>query len=84
LCWRDIHVCFVGDCCPAHITALVAQDLQRMASEVGLRGISMEYSVLGCIPKLTRLSWHSLTLGLLRGKRFSEGMAIVARREFIQ
>jgi 2-polyprenyl-3-methyl-5-hydroxy-6-metoxy-1,4-benzoquinol methylase len=84
LWWRGNHVSFVGDCYPAHITALVAQDLQRMASEVGLRYLRMEYSGIGCIPKLTRFSWQGLSLGLLRGRRFSDGMAIVARKELVQ
>ncbi len=65
---------------PAHITALLRLDLVRICAETGLMPPSFYYSDVGQIPKLTRLTWQQVSGGLLRGRLFSENLAMVARK----
>jgi 2-polyprenyl-3-methyl-5-hydroxy-6-metoxy-1,4-benzoquinol methylase len=74
------HVQFLGASYPAHITALVGQDLERICSETGFELKGIYYSGHGLIPKLTRLTWQGISFGFLRGKRFSDCMGMLARK----
>jgi 2-polyprenyl-3-methyl-5-hydroxy-6-metoxy-1,4-benzoquinol methylase len=60
---------------PAHLTALLETDLLRVARELGLTGARVVYSDRGRIP-LTARHWP----GVLRGRRFSDNLMLVARR----
>lgn len=71
---------FLGPCYPAHITALLRQDLHRIASETGFAVEGFHYTNSGCVPKLTRLTWQSASLGLLKGRLFSDNMGMIARK----
>jgi SAM-dependent methyltransferase len=62
---------------PAHITALVPEDLTRIAAEAGLEAIELRYTDRGRIPLSTR-HWPA-ALGL-RGRSFSDNVLLVARR----
>jgi len=77
---RGNHVSFTGDCYPAHITALLAEDLRRIAAESGFEKPEIHFSGRGVLPKLTGISWQQLSFGLFRGKRFSDGVGMVAQR----
>lgn len=77
------HVQFLGASYPAHITALVGQDLERICSETGFELKGIYYSGHGLIPKLTWLTWQGLSFGILRGKRFSDCVGMLARKILI-
>jgi glycosyltransferase involved in cell wall biosynthesis len=62
---------------PAHITALVEEDLRRIASETGLTDVEIRYTAQGRIP-LTNRSWPR-GLGA-RGRAFSDNVVLAARR----
>jgi 2-polyprenyl-3-methyl-5-hydroxy-6-metoxy-1,4-benzoquinol methylase len=61
---------------PAHITALLREDFVRLCKETSLAPPSFRYTNVGSIPKLTRYSWQQLSLGLLRGRLFSDNLVI--------
>lgn len=71
---------FLGTCYPAHITALLRLDLVRLCAEVGFSQPTFHFSQDGGIPKLTALSWQRLSLGLLKGRLFSDNVAMTARK----
>jgi glycosyltransferase involved in cell wall biosynthesis/2-polyprenyl-3-methyl-5-hydroxy-6-metoxy-1,4-benzoquinol methylase len=62
---------------PAHITALLEEDLRRIAKESGLTNVEIRYTDHGRIP-LTSRHWPS-RLGA-RGRWFSDNVVMVARR----
>jgi 2-polyprenyl-3-methyl-5-hydroxy-6-metoxy-1,4-benzoquinol methylase len=71
---------FLGSCYPAHITALLRLDLDRICLECGFTAPRFLYSDSGGIPKLPHVSWQSISFGLLRGRLFSDNIAMIARR----
>ncbi len=77
---RGNHVSFIGDCYPAHITALLAEDLKRISAETGFENPQIHFSGSGVLPKLTSISWQQVSFGLFRSKRFSDGVGMLARR----
>ncbi|HEX4139420.1 MAG TPA: class I SAM-dependent methyltransferase [Candidatus Methylacidiphilales bacterium] len=67
------HRCFQDSCYPAHVTALLKTDFERMASELGLRIVTWVYSNTDTVPKLQfRLNLpgisFSMTMGVLLQK----------------
>jgi len=62
---------------PSHITALLEQDLRRIASECGLENIEIHYPGAGRVP-LTSRSWPDWPV--LRGRRFSDNVLLTALR----
>jgi glycosyltransferase involved in cell wall biosynthesis/SAM-dependent methyltransferase len=62
---------------PSHITALVEQDLRRIAAEAGLVDVAIRYTDKGRVP-LTGRHWPT-SLGA-RGRWFSDNVVMVARR----
>jgi 2-polyprenyl-3-methyl-5-hydroxy-6-metoxy-1,4-benzoquinol methylase len=62
---------------PAHITALVEEDLRRIARECGLTSIAFRYTDHGRIP-FTGAHWPS-RWGL-RGRTFSDNVVMLAQR----
>jgi SAM-dependent methyltransferase len=62
---------------PAHITALVEEDLRRIAQECGLTSIAFRYTDHGRIP-FTAAHWPS-RWGL-RGRSFSDNVVLLAQR----
>lgn len=71
---RDQFRDFSDNCYPAHITALVKQDLVRIAKETGLEVCAIVYTDDGRIP-FSRHSWQSM-LPFLGGKWFSDNIGI--------
>jgi len=71
---------FLGACYPAHITALLRLDLARMCREVGMAPPRFDYTHEGSIPKLPAIRWQAVSFGLLRGRLFSDNLAMITRR----
>lgn len=65
---------------PAHLTALLALDLERILSEAGFTHLQFHYSGQGYLPRLTRWTWQGLSAGLLTGRWFSDTVIVTARR----
>jgi 2-polyprenyl-3-methyl-5-hydroxy-6-metoxy-1,4-benzoquinol methylase len=62
---------------PAHITALVEEDLVRIANETGLSGATIRFTDEGRMPFTSRHWPASLGFG---GRPFSDNVALVCRR----
>jgi 2-polyprenyl-3-methyl-5-hydroxy-6-metoxy-1,4-benzoquinol methylase len=73
-------VAFLGKSYPAHITALLRKDFQRICRETSFNPPKFYYTDSGGIPKLPQIQWQSLTFGLLKGRLFSDNIAIVTRK----
>lgn len=71
---------FLGACYPSHITALLRLDLTRICREVGFQPPKFRYTNSGGIPKLPLVSWQRVSFGLLRGRLFSDNIAMVTRK----
>jgi 2-polyprenyl-3-methyl-5-hydroxy-6-metoxy-1,4-benzoquinol methylase len=71
---------FLGASYPAHITALLRADLDRICAETRFTRCRFIYTNVGGIPKLPWLKWQQVSLGLLRGRLFSDNLALVARK----
>lgn len=66
---------------PAHITALLPMDLERIAAECGLEHIALDYSAAGRVPFSAR-PWPSV-VGAPRGPRgrlFSDNVLVRGRK----
>ena len=70
---------FLGACYPAHITALLRMDLVRLCAETGFAPPAFSFTDDGAIPKLATVHWQQVSLGLLRGRLFSDNLAMTAR-----
>jgi 2-polyprenyl-3-methyl-5-hydroxy-6-metoxy-1,4-benzoquinol methylase len=70
-------VAFLGRSYPAHITALLRKDFQRICRETQFEEPQFYYTDSGGIPKLPHIRWQSLTFGLLKGRLFSDNVAVV-------
>lgn len=77
---RGHFVDFLDSSYPAHITPVLPMDLQRIVLESGFEIKRLEYSGRGAIPGLTKWSWQQISGSLLKGKRFSEHILVVARK----
>lgn len=64
---------------PAHITALMRKDLERICAETGFGKPLFAYSGDGRIPKLTRWRWQDF-LPFLRSRIFSDNFGMVVRK----
>ena len=71
---------FLGDCYPAHITALLRLDLVRLCAEAGFTRPRFAYTDQGAVPAATGVSWQEASAGLLRGRLFSDNLGMAARR----
>lgn len=71
---------FLGNCYPAHITALLRMDLERLCNEAGFEKPRFRYTGEGCIPKATWTTWRRASFGLLKGRLFSDNVGMAARR----
>ncbi len=75
---RGEHVHFQDASYPAHITALLAADLRRMAAECGLADAAIEYSGAGRIPATPR-HWPGALTRLLP-RAFSDNLLLAAQK----
>jgi 2-polyprenyl-3-methyl-5-hydroxy-6-metoxy-1,4-benzoquinol methylase len=76
---RGHYVAFLDSCYPAHITALLRKDLERILSEAGFSDIRFHFTNHGGLPKLPAVSWQQVSLGLLKGCRFSDNVIAAAK-----
>lgn len=87
--WRSLisllvrgHFAAFGDnSYPAHITPVLPIDLRRAAQEAGLAMRDIGFSNSGSLPGFPRIAWQALSFNLARGRRFSDNLAFVCRRE---
>lgn len=73
---RNQHIAFQAapGLYPSHITALLAEDLERIAREMGLEDIRIAYTNRGRMPLSSR-HWPAA----LGGRAFSDNVAVTAR-----
>lgn len=76
---RGHYAAFGAASYPAHITALLRKDLSRIFSEIGLAEPEFYFTDQGTIPGRP-LKWQSISLGLLRGMRFSDNLMAVGMK----
>ncbi|HTP25340.1 MAG TPA: methyltransferase domain-containing protein [Anaeromyxobacteraceae bacterium] len=77
---RGHFVSFGDTCYPAHITALLRKDVQRIFSEAGFDEIGFDHVARGGIPLIPWVTWQDVSGGLLRGARFSETLVAWGRK----
>lgn len=77
---RGHHVAFLDDSYPAHLTALVRRDFERLCSESGFEAPRFAYTNDGAVPKWTAVRWQAVSFGLLRGRLFSDNLLVMTRR----
>lgn len=75
---RGEHAAFRAPSYPSHITALSAADIRHVLEESGFVDIRVTYTGHGLLPG-ARTSWQSLSLGRLRGRRYSDNVIAIAR-----
>lgn len=76
---RGHYVAFLDSCYPAHITALLRKDLRRILTEAGFSEVRFHFTNHGGLPKLPTVSWQQVSLGLLKGCRFSDNLIATAK-----
>jgi len=69
-------VAFLGASYPAHITALLRLDFERICAETGFDAPKFHYTNTGRIPKMTRFCWPKA----FRGRLFSDNLALETRK----
>jgi 2-polyprenyl-3-methyl-5-hydroxy-6-metoxy-1,4-benzoquinol methylase len=79
LLMRGQHVAFLDSCYPAHITALLRKDVQRILSEAGFSDVRFHFTNSGGLPKLPAITWQQVSFNLLKGCRFSDNLIATAR-----
>jgi 2-polyprenyl-3-methyl-5-hydroxy-6-metoxy-1,4-benzoquinol methylase len=77
---RGHYVLFGDSCYPAHITALLRKDLTRIFQEANFPAPRFHFSGDGGLPGKPLVSWQRISLGLLRGVRFSDNLLAVANK----
>jgi 2-polyprenyl-3-methyl-5-hydroxy-6-metoxy-1,4-benzoquinol methylase len=77
---RGHFVAFGAPCYPAHITALVRQDLQRILTEAGFANCSFTFTDSGGIPGRPAVTWQKLLGDRVRGLRFSDNLVVTATK----
>lgn len=80
LLFRGHYAAFTGPNYPAHITAVLRRDLERILTEAGFARIEFAFTNHGALPKLTALTWQQVSLGLLHGVRFSDNVVCTAHK----
>ena len=77
---RGHFVAFGGTSYPAHITALVRQDLERVLCEAGFMGPTFSFTSVGGLPGAPSRTWQALSGNRLRGLRFSDNVVVTAEK----
>lgn len=76
---RGHYTPFLPSSYPQHITALVRMDLERICLENGFGHPTFSYPNDGVVPMFTRLRWRTVSAGMLRGRLFSDSVALHTR-----
>lgn len=79
LLFRGYYSAFAPACYPAHITPLLAIDLQRILRETEFTDTRFEWTNQGRIPA-SDLKWSAFLGPFARGKRFSDNVLVTAKR----
>ena len=66
---------------PAHITALVRMDFERICDETGFTRPSFYYTDAGGIPKFPHIRWQQASFGLMKGRLFSDNIVMVSKKQ---
>ena len=77
---RGYYVAFGPLNYPAHITPMLALDLQRIFSEAGFEEIQIKFTNHGSLPRWTTKTWQSVSWGMLTGRRFSDNVIAIGRK----
>ncbi|HET9360668.1 MAG TPA: methyltransferase domain-containing protein [Vicinamibacterales bacterium] len=77
---RGHHVAFLDESYPAHLTALLRRDMERLCKEADFEPPRFSYTNDGAVPRVTALRWQTISFGLLRGRLFSDNVVVVTRR----
>lgn len=80
LMMRGHYVAFCNGSYPAHITALLRKDLERIFTEAGLEAPHFLFTGYGGLPGKPTTSWQQLSGGLLKGLRFSDNVIAISRK----
>ncbi len=77
---RGHYVAFCDGSYPAHITALLRKDIERIFCEAGFYTPHFIFSDCGGIPGKPIVSWQDVSAGLLKGVRFSDNVITICRK----
>ncbi|RPI57166.1 MAG: methyltransferase domain-containing protein [Acidobacteria bacterium] len=77
---RGHYVDFLDSSYPAHISAVLRMDLSRMCAEGGFEPPRFFYTDVGSLPAAPHMTWQQVSAGLLRGRRFSDTLAMTSRK----
>jgi 2-polyprenyl-3-methyl-5-hydroxy-6-metoxy-1,4-benzoquinol methylase len=77
---RGHFVAFGDTCYPAHITAVLRKDLNRIFLEAGFCAPQFSFTREGGVPGIPSLKWQTVGLGMLRGLRFCDTIIAAARK----
>ena len=86
--WRSIlallaqghFVAFSDSCYPAHITALLRKDIERILKEAGFVSTEFIFTDIGKIPKIPQCNYQAFSFGMLKGLRYSDNVIVVAKK----
>lgn len=77
---RGHFIAFTDRDYPAHITALTRADLCRSLCEAGFAEVRFFFTNQGAVPKMTSLTWQTISCKRLRGLRYSDNVGVVAAK----
>jgi 2-polyprenyl-3-methyl-5-hydroxy-6-metoxy-1,4-benzoquinol methylase len=77
---RGHFVAFGGTSYPAHITALVRQDLDHALGEAGFGPRQFAFTNVGGIPGMPSRTWQSVVGSRAGGLRFSDNVVVSAQK----
>ncbi|MGZ4787332.1 MAG: class I SAM-dependent methyltransferase [Terriglobales bacterium] len=77
---RGHHIAFLDGSYPAHITALVRKDLERVLVEAGFEAPVFRFTNQGGIPGMPTTTWQKISAGALSGLRFSDNLIAISRK----
>jgi 2-polyprenyl-3-methyl-5-hydroxy-6-metoxy-1,4-benzoquinol methylase len=80
LLFRGHFVAFGETSYPAHITAVVRKDLERILIEAGFRETAFAFTDRGGIPGWPARTWQSVVGRRANGLRFTDNLLVTARK----
>ena len=80
LAFRGHYAAFGWRSYPAHITALLRKDFERIFLECKLAPPEFYFTDDGGIPGKPNIAWQKISFGLLKGLRFSDNVIAVATK----
>lgn len=78
LLMRGHFVAFGDTSYPAHITALLRKDIERILKEIGFSSPVFKFTDSGGIPKLPTISWQLVSANFLKGLRYSDNILVIS------